>query len=172
MNYKMKFFRKGEKLDKKYIISKMSGNEIYSHYTPDHINPEKYSKSYLLNLVAYLDPQLFQSFYSIQKKQLLNRTFNIWNNYKVTVQNNLINDIDNFCSVNPGNKSQTGFRKIKNNSSTGVFFRNENRGEDLNVNQLQINNEIDNSRRVDVIHINPIPMEGNRLSNERNIMED
>lgn len=103
----------------------MSGNEIYSHYTPDHINPEKYSKSYLLNLVAYLDPQLFKSLYSIQKKQLLNRTYNIWNNYKVNIQTNLINDIENFCSANPGNKSQTGFRKIKNNSSTEVFFRNE-----------------------------------------------
>ena len=67
INYRMKFFRKGEKLDKKYIISKMVGNEAYSLYTPAHIDPEKYSKSFLLNLVAYLEPELFKSFYSIQK---------------------------------------------------------------------------------------------------------
>ncbi len=115
VNYKMKFFRNGEKLDKKYIISKMAGNEAYSYYTPDHIAPEKYSKSFLLNLVAYLDPELFKSFYTIQKQQMLNRNYNIWSNYKVNIQNNLLNDINNFCPVNQIDKGQTGFRKVKNN---------------------------------------------------------
>jgi len=141
INYKMKFFRKGEQLNKKYIISKMAGNEAYSLYTPDHIAPEKYSKSFLLNLVAYVDPVLFKSLYSIQKQQMLNRNYNAWNNYKVTIKNDLLNDIDNFCPVNKMSKGQTGFRKTKNNAPTGVFLADENDADDSNMNQSQFINE-------------------------------
>lgn len=127
--YKMKYFRKGEKLDKNYIIDKMKGNPVYSQYTPDHIDPKKYSKTFLLNLIAYLDPTLFKSLYTIQKQQLLSRAFNAWSNYKVEIQRNLLDDINNFSSVDSNKGKQTGFRKVKNHLSTGVFKMEENNGE-------------------------------------------
>ena len=94
--------------------------------------------------MAYLNPELFKSFYSIQKQQMLNRNYNIWNNYKVTIKNDLINDIDNFCPINQINKGQTGFRKTKNNASTGVFYTFENNVDDSNMNNSQIINENNN----------------------------
>ena len=87
----------------------------------------------MLNFVTYLDPELFKSFYSIQKQQLLNRSCNSLNNYKVNIKNDL-------------NKDQTGFRKIKNNVPTRVFFGNENNIDDSIINQSQIINEDNNSQ--------------------------
>ena len=34
ISYKMKFFRKDEKLDKNYLIEKMKQNPVYAQYTP------------------------------------------------------------------------------------------------------------------------------------------
>ena len=88
----------------------MKGNPIYAQYTPDHIDPIKYSKGFLLNLITYLDPQLFKTLYATQKKQLLDKTFNIWQNYKMNIQNNLISDINNFCFVTYFKSNQSGFK--------------------------------------------------------------
>ena len=172
VNYKIRYFRSGEKLDKKYIISKMANNPAYEQYTPDHINPEKYSKSFLLNLVAFIDPPLYKSFYIIQKKQLLNKTFNIWNNYKVEIQNNLLNDIDNFCSINPNGTKQSGFRKNKNGVSTGVFHINENNIENQDNNQQQFERGNINAQRLNVININPIRRENDLIPNEGNNIDE
>ena len=122
INYKMRYFRSGEKLDKQYIIKKMMNNPMYAQYTPDHINPMKYSKSFLLNLIAYIDPPLFQSLYATQKKQLINKTFNMWQNYKINIQDNLINDIQNFCPINSIKSNQNGFRTIKNHRQLEFFL--------------------------------------------------
>ena len=43
----------------------MKGNSAYAAFTPDHIDPMKYSKSFLLNLIAFVDPPLFKSLYAI-----------------------------------------------------------------------------------------------------------
>ena len=77
INYKLKYFRNGEKLDKQHLINKMKGNPNYALYTPDHIDPMKYSKSFLLNLISYIDPNLFKTLYTTQKQQLINRTYNL-----------------------------------------------------------------------------------------------
>ena len=82
----------------------------------------------MLNSVAYLDPPLFKSLYTIQKQQLLSRAFNAWNNNKVEIQRNLINYINNFSPVNCNKGKQTGFIKVKNHLSTGVFMIEEKRG--------------------------------------------
>ena len=76
----------------------------------------------MLNLIAYLDPPLFKSLYTIQKQQLLCRAFNSRSNYKVEIQRNLINDINNFGSVNSNKGKQTGFRKIKKSSINWGFY--------------------------------------------------
>ena len=59
LGYKLKYFKKGITLNKKYIISKMLGNPAYALYTPDNINIEKLSRDFLLKLVAYIDRSSF-----------------------------------------------------------------------------------------------------------------
>lgn len=70
------------------------------------------------------------------------RAFNSRSNYKVEIQRNLINDINNFGSVNSNKGKQTGFRKIKNHLSTGVFMMEKNSEDQQNL-QPQINQEED-----------------------------
>ena len=52
-------------MDKKYLIDKMRGNALYSLYTPDSVDPMKFSKNFLLRLIGYIDPELFAKLYSI-----------------------------------------------------------------------------------------------------------
>ena len=136
ISYKMKFFRKDEKLDKNYLIEKMKQNPVYAQYTPDHIEPTRYSKAFLLNLIAFLEPKLFKKLYLIQKQQLLNKSFNAWKNYKIEIKSNLLEDVNNFSSVDIKKGKQTGFRKIKNHSSTGVFFQEDNNAENGDAGDL------------------------------------
>ena len=71
ITYKLRYFKKGISLNKKYIISKMLSNPIYALYTPDNMKIEKLSREFLLTLVAYLDPELYKIFYSIYKDQTM-----------------------------------------------------------------------------------------------------
>ena len=48
--HKSKYFRKGEKLTKSYIIQKMVGNEAYGKYVPNRINPHNLSREFLLSV--------------------------------------------------------------------------------------------------------------------------
>lgn len=74
--YKLKYFKKGITLNKKYIISKMLSNPAYALYTPDNVNVQKLSRDFLLTLVAFIDPNLYKSFYSINKDQMAERRYN------------------------------------------------------------------------------------------------
>ena len=46
----LKYFKKGEKLTKKYIIEKMMGNPNYGNYVPDRISPSMLSRDFLLSV--------------------------------------------------------------------------------------------------------------------------
>ena len=111
------------KTRQKLPYRKNEKNPIYAQYTPDHIEPKRYSKAFLLNLIAYLEPELFKKLYVIQKQQLLNKSFNEWKNYKIEIKSNLLDDVNNFSSIDIKRGKQTGFRKIKNNSLQEFFFR-------------------------------------------------
>ena len=76
INYKLNYFRNGEKLDKKYLIEKMKLNNIYALYTPNISNPLKFSKDFLLKIIAYNDPALFKELYAINKNQNEERNYN------------------------------------------------------------------------------------------------
>ena len=132
MNYKILFFRTGEKLGKQYLINKMKGNSAYAAFRPDHIDPMKNSKSFLLNLIAFVDPPLFKSLYAIQKKQMIEKTYNMWQNYQLSIKNELINDIKNFYPINCNKGKQGGFKTVKNHQSTGVFL-NSNQNQNAMV---------------------------------------
>lgn len=135
VNYKLHYFRKGEKLDKNYIIEKMKLNPTYAEYTPDIKDPKKFSKEFLLLLIAYIDPNLYREIYSINKRQLSERIFNKWGDYKIDVKNDLINDIEQFTPINSQKNSRGGFRTTKNHIPTGTFYKFRNINEGNNINQ-------------------------------------
>ena len=72
-NYNIWYFLSGDKLDKQYLINRMKSNNICALYTPDVCDPMKFSKFFLLKLIAYIDPNLFKEIYSINKKQKAER---------------------------------------------------------------------------------------------------
>jgi len=126
VNYKMHYFRKGEKLDKDYIISKMKDNPAYAEYTPDIDDAKKFSKSFLLLLVAYIDPNLYRELYSINKKQLQDRIYNKWGDYQIDVSKDLIKDIKEFTPTDSQINSKGGFRRTKNSIPCNTFYKFKN----------------------------------------------
>ncbi len=135
VNYKLHYFRKGEKLDKNYIIEKMKRNPAYAEYTPDIKDPKKFSKDFLLLLIAYIEPNLYRELYAINKSQLSERVFNKWGDYKIDVQKDLLQDIQQFTSINPKNNSKGGFKLTKNHASSNTFYKYRNIDEFQNINQ-------------------------------------
>ena len=135
---KLKSFRKGEKFDKKYIISKMSGNSEYGQYVPDNCDPFKLSREFLLTLIAYVDSDLYKNIYNEYKAEVQKRKHNKWGDYNIYVKNDLINDVRQYIPLSNNINSQGGFRLYKNHNPTGVFkqFRN--------INQNQINHQQQN----------------------------
>ena len=134
VNYKLHFFRKGEKLDKKYIINKMKNNPAYAIYTPDIKDATKFSKEFLLLLVAYIDPNLYRELYAINKNQLAERFFNKWGDYKIDIKKEYIKDIEQFVSINSQKNTKGGFRTTKNHISTGTFYKFKNINDNDNIN--------------------------------------
>ena len=121
VNYKFNYFRKGEKMDKKYLIDKMRGNALYSLYTPDSVDPMKFSKNFLLRLIGYINPELFAKLYSINKSQINEKQYNNWSDFKIEVNNGILNDIKNFKSIS--NNNYGGFKRSKNHKQTNLFHQ-------------------------------------------------
>jgi len=166
VNYKMHYFRKGEKLDKDYIIQKMKKSPAYAEYTPDVKDPKKFSKEFLLLLVAYIDPNLYRELYAVNKQQLSERFFNKWGDYKIDVKKDLIRDIEQFTSVSSQKNSRGGFRTTKNHLPTGTFykFRNINNEQNLNQNNnMYLNQKIEQLERVN---------QESRVKNDQLMMEN
>ena len=101
-------FRKGDKLTKQYLFNKMKGNPEYAAYVPDNIDPTKLSREFLLavniilifvQLIAYVDPTLYKELYAISKIQLSQQKYKKWNDFKVEINENLIENIHNYSSV-------------------------------------------------------------------------
>lgn len=51
----------------------MRGNPLYAKYTVNHIDPIKYSKGFLLNLIAYIDPELLKHYMLLTKKAIIGK---------------------------------------------------------------------------------------------------
>ena len=101
-------FRKGDKLTKQYLFNKMKGNPEYAAYVPDNIDPTKLSREFLLavniilifvQLIAYVDPTLYKELYAISKIQLSQQKYKKWNDFKVEINTNLIENIHNYSTV-------------------------------------------------------------------------
>ena len=159
VNYKFNYFRKGERMDKKYLIDKMRGNALYSLYTPDSTDPMKFSKNFLLRLIAFVDPELFAKLYSINKSQNNEKQYNNWSNFKVEVNNEILDDIKNFTSISNNSNNYGGFKRSKNHRQTDLFhqFRgNINNNNNYNNINSQINEQL-----------NQLSQANNKLMQER-----
>ena len=133
VNYRLNYFRRGEKLDKKYLINRMKSNNIYALYTPDVCDPLKFSKDFLLKLIAYNDPSLLKELYSINKKQNEERNYNRWADFKIDISPELINDVNEFKSINNTKNNYGGFKLSKNRQPTNLFYQFQgNRIQDIN----------------------------------------
>jgi hypothetical protein len=141
INYKLNYFRKGERLDKKYLIEKMKKNSIYALYTPDISDPLKFSKDFLLKLIAYNEPNLFKELYSINKKQNEEKNYNKWSNFKIDIAPEFINDINEFKSLNSGSKNYGGFKFSKNHVPTNIFYQFQGKKIE-NFNQMKDNQNL------------------------------
>jgi hypothetical protein len=144
IGYKLKYFKKGITLNKKYIISKMIGNPEYALYTPDNVNVEKLSRDFLLTLVAYIDPNLYKSFYSIYKEQMAERRYNKWINYTIDVKADIMAKVKQFAPTDINTSGNKSFKLSKNHIPNYTFKK----ADSLNINSN------DNTHN-NVIHINP-----------------
>lgn len=114
----------------------MKANNTYALYTPDICDPTKFSKSFLLKLVAYVDPNLFRELYSINKRQKAERNYNRWADFKIDIKREFINDIKEFNSNNNEKNNRGGFRRTKNHNPSNIFYQFKGR---LNQNQNNLN---------------------------------
>ena len=166
--YKLGYFRTGARLDKKYIIGKMNGNAAYGDYVPDNCNPFKLSKEFLLTLVAYVDPQLYAEFYNSYKEEIQKRNYKKWSDYNVEINNNLINDIENFVPVNQNEKNKGGFRLFKNKQSTNVFNPIQNINQQNN--RMQYKQPIVINENMIIPNLNPISNNAKNLEDAKKMI--
>ena len=156
VNYSIGYYRNGEKLDKKYLIEKMKKNNTYALYTPDTCDPMKFSKAFLMKLIAYIDPNLFREIYSINKKQKAERNYNKWGDFKIDIKNDLIKDIKEFSSISMAKNNRGGFRKTKNHIPTNIFYQFQGRPIQ-NMNRIGNNNlgmEVNNNLQNQINQLN------------------
>ena len=85
----------------------MKFNNTYSFYTPSIAEgePMKFSKKFLLKLIAFIDPELFKELQSINKKQTQERNYNHWGDFKIDINKDFIDDINNFKSISNDKKN-------------------------------------------------------------------
>ena len=59
----------------------------------------KFSKPFLLKLIAFIEPNLFHEIYALNKKQKAERNFNKWCDFKIEIRQDLIKDIGDFSTI-------------------------------------------------------------------------
>ena len=165
INYNIGYFRTGEKLDKKYLIEKMKNNNTYALYTPDVCDPMKFSKLFLLKLIAFIDPNLFREIYATNKKQRAERNYNKWGDFKIDINRDLAKDVKEFTSISNTNNNRGGFRMTKNHQQTNLFYQYKGKIKN-NLNNREINQNVQNKINELNVMNNNIINENQKLKNE------
>ena len=110
----------------------------------------KFSKSFLLKLIAFIDPNLFCEIYALNKKQKAERNFNKWSDFKIDIRQDLIKDINDFSTISKGNNKYGGFKKTKNHIATNIFdykIRTNNKLNRINMDVQNYKNSQQNNER-------------------------
>ena len=167
-------FRKGETLNKQYIINKIANNPKFMDYIPNGVDPMSLTRDFLLTvriyylnffkLVAFLEPELYKQFYTISKTQAGNSTLNRWEDYNLIVEKKIYEKIKQFVPINNfgSNKNNKGFRTTKNGIDTGLFTKINN---PLILNNNNMPNNINSESDTDNNIINR--MQGSNLNINR-----
>ena len=103
----------------------MIGNPAYALYTPDNVKVEKLSRNFLLTLVAYIDPNLYKSFYSIYKEQTAERKYNKWVNYTIDIKSDILEKVKQFVPTDQNNSGNKSFKLTKNHMPNCTFKKSE-----------------------------------------------
>ena len=164
ITYKLKYFKKGISLNKKYIISKMLRNPAYALYTPDNTNIEKLSREFLLTLV---DRALYKSFYSIYKEKTMQIKFNKWNNYSIDIKSDILQKLKQFIPIDANNSTSRSFKLTKNHLPTYSFKESIHR-KNNSVNSLYQNNTDKNQKKTINISIKTLTKNQSNLSGKIN----
>ena len=169
--YELPYFRTGDTLTKNYIISKMVNNVAYKDYIPNNVNISRLSRKFLLSvrylfiifiqLIAYIDPELYKQLYSISKIKMASKTNNKWEDYVAEIKPELYKKLNDYVAIDTlGNsKNSKAFRLRKNGESTNIF-------EKLNHEDFG-NRLINENNQGNIIHINI-----NRNNNIREIQNN
>ena len=136
----------------------MIGNYKYALYTPETVKVEKLSRNFLLTLVAYIDPDLYKSFYSVYKEQISARKYNKWIDYSIDIQSSLLSKIKEYAHTDNNSSGNKSFKLSKNHMPNYTFKKGEGIGTDLN-NNSNVNRVQTNLKETFKISINPGPKE-------------
>ena len=135
----------------------------------------KFSKPFLLKLIAFIDPYLFLEIYALNKKQKAERNFNKWCDFKIEIRQDLIKDIEDFSNISKANNNRGGFRKTKNRISTNIFDYKVNPNNNLNriyMNAQSDKNIQQNNERMFHINQQPINQQASQFMDKEVIMKD
>lgn len=150
----------------------MKFNNTYSFYTPSIAEgePMKFSKKFLLKLIAFIDPELFKELQSINKKQTQERNYNHQGDFKIDINKDFIDDINNFKSISNDKKNYGGFRRYKNHQLTNVFY--QYKGNQVpNPNQISQNQNLLQTNQQLLQKLEQVNQSNNILINEKKSLE-
>ena len=81
---------------------------MYGMFVPDDVDPKKLSRSflllvshafYILQLIAHLDKNLYQELYAIYKMRLSQKRNEKWTQYKIQVEETILENVKNYAAV-------------------------------------------------------------------------
>lgn len=84
------------------------GTEEYGKYVPSGISPQNLSREFLLavsnihiilQLIAYVQPNLYQELKNIEKEHLNQKCFNKWNQYQIQISQDIFNNLKHFKPI-------------------------------------------------------------------------
>ena len=87
-------------MTKEHIFSQFLGDDELAKYIPTNVKPSSLSRELLLSILAYIRKDKYLSLYGIYKVTKLQRSTTGYKNYDIKIDNNFIEKIQQFVSVN------------------------------------------------------------------------
>ena len=87
-------------MTKDHIFSHFLGDDELGKYIPTNVKPSSLSRELLLSILAYIRKDKYLSLYGIYKVTKLQRSTTGYKNYDIKIDNNFVEKIQQFVSVN------------------------------------------------------------------------
>lgn len=84
------------------------GTEEYGKYVPNGTSPQNLHREFLLavsnihlnyQLIAYIQPNLYQELKNIEKEHLNQKYLNKWNQYQIQINQDIYNNLKHFKPI-------------------------------------------------------------------------